>query len=273
MSLSRRIFFGLAILTVMIVNLPILIHMGSLWLYSSAHHHALLALPVSSWLIMRRGIDNGALPVNTQFFPTASVLIVPALGFAVLGASQDIKLLSHASIVLLIIAAFIASFGPRQALAHGFALAFLGFMIPIGDMIIPPLQEVTTLAILGGFNVLGMDISRDGFLLTTNAGRFDVAQACAGMRFLMAALMMATLFAYFKISEHAQRYRYIALAIALAIFANNARAFTMVLVATLSDMRYATGMDHYYFGWIIYLVMFLALYALGMRFADKREAR
>ncbi|MEL7019791.1 MAG: archaeosortase/exosortase family protein, partial [Pseudomonadota bacterium] len=58
---------------------------------------------------------------------------------------------------------------------------------------------------------------------------------------------------------------FIGLATILALAANGLRAFSMVWLATISDMQWGVGLDHYYFGWLIYLAMFFALYGLGTR--------
>ncbi|MEL6111542.1 MAG: exosortase [Pseudomonadota bacterium] len=250
--------------------LPAAAHLGSVWVTSSAHHHCLLALPLTLWLLRRDGAvtrDDRAVALGgTAIGGFGLALLITGLGYL-----YDLKIAQHAGVyiaLLAVVAGYLGRAGLRQ---HASTLFFLGFMVPVGDALIPPLQGLTTdtIQLLGRWT--GMGIAREGYLLTTEAGRFVVAEACAGMRFLMAALMLGTFYAHLCRFSWRCSALFLSAAAVMALAANGLRAFFMVWLATLSDMRWGVGLDHYYFGWLIYLAMFFALYALGTRLRPTPE--
>ncbi len=243
---------------------PAVWHLVGIWLTSSAHHHGLLALPLTFWLLHRDGAFASSQRAPTLCLPLVAGLC-GAVGLTAVGYLTDLKIAQHLGVYLALVTALAIYFGAPGLRRHGAALAFLGFMVPAGDLLIPPLQGLTTEAILLFGRWVDLALTRDGFLLTSDAGRFVVAEACAGLRFLMAALMLATFYGLACRFPATRMAVFIGLATILALAANGLRAFSMVWLATISDMQWGVGLDHYYFGWLIYLAMFFALYGLGTR--------
>ena len=75
-------------------------------------------------------------------------------------------------------------------------------------------------------------------------------------------------FAYVNMRSWKRRLLFVGFAILMSLVANWARAYMIVLIGHYSEMRYGTGADHLYFGWVFFgLVMFLVFWA-GNRWAD-----
>lgn len=62
---------------------------------------------------------------------------------------------------------------------------------------------------------------------------------------------------------------FIGMAMTIAFGVNIMRAYAMVLIATLSDMQLATGVDHFWFGWIMYFLSFTLIIVLGRTLAER----
>jgi EpsI family protein len=54
--------------------------------------------------------------------------------------------------------------------------------------------------------------------------------------------------------------------------ANVLRAFVIVVVAYVSDMRLATGIDHIIYGWMFFGMVMFVLFYIGSRFRDSNQA-
>jgi hypothetical protein len=56
--------------------------------------------------------------------------------------------------------------------------------------------------------------------------------------------------------------------IALPILANGLRAYAIVMIGHLSNMKLAVGVDHLIYGWIFFGVMLVIMFAIGILWAD-----
>lgn len=244
---------------------PISIDMLRIWWTSSAHHHEMFALPIALFLIWQRRENEPIAFFNKQTFLHGSMIAAPFAGVLILGYSYDVSFLKHLALVGFMIAGFVIVRGAPQAKYHFMFLLVLFFMVPFGDIIIPPLQSITTSFIEAVFHLTQMDISRSGYLLTTSSGQFFVDRACAGIRFLMAALMISYIFGISNTRNWRAIILFMGAAALIALGANLMRAYSMVLIATLSKMRLATGVDHYYFGWVLYFLTFAVIIFIGKK--------
>jgi len=256
-------FYLIFIATTTLLCAPMLVELIGIWYTSSSYHHCFFAIPITVWLVWRRRQHQPEIKINiiSIMIGVTGVILFTALMLA--GQEKNINFFQHLAFPYLLISGHIIFFGRERTNYHSLALLFLFFMVPIGDIFLPPLQSLTSFSITYLFDVTGMEIVRQDNLLTTRSGRFFVDEACAGMRFIIAALMIAALFATLQIKSRKIFFIFIGLAVIIAIIANIARAYLMVLIATLSQMKYATGLDHYYFGWVLYFLTFVVILSLG----------
>ncbi len=239
--------------------------MASIWLTSSAYHHGLFAAPISIWLILRRKDWRNLSPIEDGL----GVLILAAASTMLLfGRAAGADIVNHVALVIAIVGCVVCAFGRALAARWAFPLAFLFFMVPFGEELTPTLQHWASVVLAAALNLSGVETLRDGFMLTTVAGRFEVAASCAGLRFLLASAMISSLVAYLAFSDWRKRIAFIVLALTAAIFANWLRAYLIVMIATLTDRRLGIGPEHVMLGWIFYSVLILAMLAAVRRFAD-----
>ncbi len=262
--------FGLLAAVLALLIRDSLQSMASIWMTSSIYHHGLLAAPIAVWLIVRREDWREASPIADG----AGVIVIAAsCAFWLLGRAAGIDLFAHLAFVAALIGAVIAVFGGALARRWAFALGFLFFMVPFGEELTPALQQWASIIIAGALNLSGVETARDGFMLTTSAGRFEVAPSCAGLRFLLASAMISTLVAHLAFAQWRKQATFIAAALIAAILANWLRAYLIVLIATFTDRRIGIGPEHVALGWIFYSVLIVAMIALARRFADAAPIR
>lgn len=257
---------------VLLIALSIILHdalssMAAIWLHSSAYHHGLIAAPIAFWLIWRRRDwrhDEPQRDWRGAFIIFAAIIIYSA------GRAASFSIVEHFAFALSIIGAIIFVFGGELAKRWGFALAFLFFMVPFGEEANPTLQNITSHSVAIMLNVSGVDTARDGLLLSTANGRFEIAPSCSGLRFLLASAMISGLLSTLSFETARARIAFIASALAAAFVANWLRAYLIIAIATLSDRRLGLGPEHVGIGWVIYSAMLIALIFIARRHADIR---
>jgi exosortase/archaeosortase family protein len=98
-----------------------------------------------------------------------------------------------------------------------------------------------------------------------------VAVACSGIRYLIASFTLGTLFAYLNYTSNKKRLIFILFSLVLPLLANGIRAYGIVMIAYLSDMKYATGVDHLIYGWVFFGLVIFIMFAVGSIWSDPVE--
>lgn len=235
------------------------------WTYSSSYHHGWLAAPIALWLVLDARDWRG---VPLRFDGAGLFIVAAALAMALFGRAIEAAIVGHLSIVAGIAGAAVTTLGRAFVRRSAFAFGFLLFMVPFGESLVPALQSVAAAVVAGLLNLSGIETARDGVLLMTAAGRFEMAQSCAGLRFLLAGAMIASLAAHLAFRDRRRQALFVAAALMLALAANWLRAYAIVLAATITNLRIGTGPEHVAFGWILYLCVILALLAAARSFGD-----
>lgn len=241
--------------------------MAALWDHSSYNHGYLVPL-ISLYLL---GQDRSRLAPLTW---RGSFWGVTALAFVLLGwfvgRGTATQALEHLSAVALIGAFTWAVAGDQLLRAAWFPLGFLFLAAPVGEEIVPILQNITADVATGALHVFGVTAFRDGHFISLPGGDFEVARACSGFRYLYSGVALAVLVSYLLLSTPWMRAAYVALVAAVFVFFNGVRAFVVMLIASATDMRYMVGEDHVVFGYVLFLAITLVSYWLAVRLEQIR---
>jgi EpsI family protein len=104
-------------------------------------------------------------------------------------------------------------------------------------------------------------------------GTFEIAEACAGLRFLVASSVFGCFFAVLMYRSRLRRALFIALSVAVPIGANGLRALGIIVLAHLEGSATAVEADHVLYGWLFFSLVTLVLIAIGMTFTDGAARR
>jgi exosortase A len=259
---------GIALLGAFALLLPSLASMVGVWIGSKTYNHGFLIAPVSLFLIweVRHQL--------ARFMPRPwpwGLAVIAALALAwLVGRLVEADLVQHVALVMIVQAIVVTVLGAAIARAIWFPLFFLLFAVPVGEFLVAPLQDVTTWFAVNGIRLAGVPIYNDGVFLTIPNGRFEVAEACAGLRFLVAMVALGVLFGFTFLRGWWRRAVFLALALAIPILANGMRAFGIVYIGYASDMTIAVGVDHLVYGWIFFSIVMVLILALGWTMRDRR---
>ncbi len=236
------------------------------WTWSSSYHHGWLAAPIALFLFYDRAAWRSA-PAGVDLLGLAP--LSSAIALLIAGRMIEAAVLGHIAVVIGIVGVSLLTLGRTIVFRSAFAFGFLIFMVPFGESLIPALQSASAAMVAFLLNLTGFTTQLDGLILTTAAGRFEMAESCAGLRFLLAAAMVASLAAHLAFTRLAGKLMFIAGALGLAIVANWMRAFAIVATATASDLRFGAGPEHVAFGWSLYAGLILGVLLLARRFGDR----
>jgi EpsI family protein len=177
--------------------------------------------------------------------------------------------LIYAAIVGMVVSTVIAVAGWEFAGKIAFPLGFLLFMIPAGDPINPLLMEYTARMTIWAVHATGIPVLREGLNFSLPTGNWSVVEACSGLRYVVAAAVLGSLFAYLNFTSWVRRAVFFVTALVVAIVANWMRAYLIVMLGHLTNMRWGVGDDHVVYGWVFFGLTMFALFAMGARWHDK----
>jgi EpsI family protein len=122
----------------------------------------------------------------------------------------------------------------------------------MGEGLLRPLMTFTADCVVWGLRIAGVAVFRDGMLISTPAGDFEVAEACSGLRYLLASIAVGSIYGYLRFRTWRARLIVLASSVVIPIVVNGLRALTIVLVAQIWEMDAAMGLDHFVYGWIFF---------------------
>ena len=236
------------------------------WSTSTAYNHCWLVLPVAVWLAWsRRDRLEGLAPAPMP--AAALVALAPAAAWF---AAERMGIMEGRQLALigLVWTCCLGILGWRVCRAIAPALLYLVFLVPFGAFVTPVLQDITAWMIDVLLDVFGIPHFVDHLIIEIPEGTFLVAEACAGLRFLIAAIAFGTLYAFVMFRSPGRRLVVFALSIAVPIIANGLRAFGIVLLGHFLGSAEAGAADHVLYGWIFFSIVILLLILAGMPFRE-----
>ncbi len=237
------------------------------WWNSSTYNHILLVPGIVAWLGWQRR------DLLTNIDPQPSRWGLAAVGAAlliwVLGASAGLSLLRQAGAVALLPASVLLLLGPRTVAVQLFPLAFMAFLVPFGDELVPSLQIVTADMTIALVRLSAIPATIDGVFIDTPAGLFEVAEACSGVKFLVAMIALGVLVCNLCFKSWRRRSAFMALCLVVPILANGLRAFGIVWAAQHVGAERAAGVDHLIYGWVFFALVIAAVLGASWRFFDR----
>ena len=231
------------------------------WNASTAYSHCYLVLPMALYLlwerreILTRSTERPELVWAWLGVPVSMAwLCAERLGIM---EGRQLAVIAGVQVLLLVV------LGRRLFWQLSGPLLFLFFLVPFGAFLTPVLQRFTA-----GFTIIGLDLLSipnfsDRFLIETQAGMFFVAEACAGLRFLVAAVAFGVFYSLLTYTSLSRRFAFIALSIVVPIVANGFRALGIVVLGQILGSAQAAAADHIVYGWIFFSVVMLMLIGVG----------
>ncbi|MDE2165160.1 MAG: EpsI family protein [Alphaproteobacteria bacterium] len=236
------------------------------WVASPTYNHCFLVVPVAFYLIWdRRATLDVAPRPDWRVLAVVPLLSLAWLGAAVLGVLE----LQQLVVMTVVQAILLAAFGwPLYKRLLG-PLLYLYLLVPSGEVLVPRLQDFTAHFAVWLLQLCHVPVFSDGIMISIPEGDFIVAEACAGLRFLIASIAFGAFFALLVYRSWWKRAAFMAASLIVPVFANGVRAFGIIYLAHLTDNVTAVEADHIIYGWGFFTLILVLLIVIGMRFADR----
>lgn len=240
--------------------------MAELWARSQTFAHGFLIVPISCWLAWRQRTRLAALAPRPS---RQGLLLLGALGLAwLLADAANVPVVEQYAATAMLPASVLAILGWPAVRLLAFPLAYLFLAVPFGEVFIEPLIDFTAAFTVTALQWSGVPVFRDGSNFSLPTGNWSVVEACSGLRYLIAALALGALFAHVNCHSTRRRVAVMAAALLVPILANGVRAYLIVMLGHLSDMRLAVGVDHLIYGWLFFGMVALLLFWLAARWRE-----
>jgi len=238
----------------------------AIWERSETFAHGFLIVPISLWLIWEK--RAGLRRLRPEPTVTPAILFIP-LGLLWLMADLvDTLVVQQYAFVGMLILAIWASLGHRVAWYLAFPIGFLLLGVPVGEGLIYPMMNFTADFTVGMLKLTGIPVYREGTLFTIPSGNWSVVEGCSGVRYIIASVTLGLLFAYLTYSRWWKRALFILASILVPILANGLRAYMIVMIGHLSDMKLAVGVDHLLYGWVFFGIVVTVMFLVGSIWRD-----
>ena len=259
---------GFAIAALLLLFAGDVADMASIWWTVSTYTHCLFIIPIAAWLISQR-IEEMAHVRPRVWLPGLCATAVAAILW-MLGEAAGIALFRHAALVLMIQSAVAVTLGRQVLNALLFPVFYLVFLVPFGEELVPLLQTITAKMCMILLALTGVPASIDGVFITTPAGLFEVAEACSGVKFLVAMAAYATLAANVCFKSWKRRAVFLIFGLIMPVLANGVRAFGTIWISEKSGIEFAASFDHVIYGWFFFGFVMILIMAASWKFFDRK---
>jgi exosortase A len=263
------ILFSILLIGLLMLWWPTVAHWFSIVWSVDVFAHGLLVPIISAVMIWSR--RDGLRAIKPTPDPLGGLVIVVACFIWLGGAVLDTALLAHLALAVVLQGLVILVFGRVLYRFILFPMIFLFLAVPFGASVIEPMQHGTARIVIFALDILGADFRADGVLIELPSGLYEVAQACAGVKFLFTSIVTGVLLANMVFKSWQRRAVIIVTSIALPIIANALRVLGILGIAELSSQDFAKDVDHIVYGWVFLSMVLLALIAFAYRISDRTD--
>jgi exosortase len=248
-----------------LVYWDILTGLAAQWSHDSDYSHGFVVLPLAAYFVYQRR----ARLRRARMRPTMWGLAVVCAGFVIFtaGVAAADVFLARISLLPVLAGCVLFLFGAAHLRVLVFPLLFLILMIPLPTIVFNdltlPLQLIASQAGELALRMAGVPVVREGNVLELVGMRLEVAEACSGIRSLVALLTFALTFSQFS---GPSKLRMLGLAIAtipVAVATNAARVAGTGLAAHVWGPIAARGVLHTASGTVAFCAAVLTLVALA----------
>jgi exosortase A len=236
-----------------------------------AWRHGFLIVPAVGYLLWRRmpGLAETSVQPSPRALPLFAALVLCWL----LGYLTGVLLVQQVALVMMLQSAFLVLWGREATRLVAFPLFYLFFAVPVGSFLVPPLQDFTARFVVQFLAWTGIPVYSDGWIIQIPAGNFYVAEACAGVRFLISSTALGFLGAYLFYRQFWRRALFVGLSVLIPVIANGFRAYGIVMLGHVAGMEAAAGTDHVVYGFVFLTLVMACLLGLGITFRERGAAQ
>lgn len=243
--------------------------MVTVWYNSETYTHGFVILPISLWLVWLKRRHLAAYTPQPTYGPLIFLALALALWF--IGRVIGLQIIEQLAFITVLLVGLAGILGLQTTKFLAFPLLFLFFAVPMGEELVEPMMEFTATFTVGALRLTGIPVYREGLWFSLPTGEWSVVEACSGVRYLIASVTLGMMYAYITYHTLKKRLLFVAMSVIVPIFANGLRAYMIVMIGHLSNMEYATGVDHLLYGWFFFGIVMFILFWIGAYWQEDEE--
>ena len=272
----------------------VLIKLGKHWWTDENYSHGLLIPLIIAYILWSQRDRLKKQDVRPSFFWGITLVVLGLLGLWAGTAGAELYI-QRISLIVVLAGTVVYLWGVQflRIAAVSFGLLLLAIPIPaiVFNEIAFPLQIFASKCAVWSMRVMDIPVLRQGNvieLVPLGGGeikRLEVVEACSGIRSLMTLTTLAVVFAFFTHPRDSEvrntrtgffgwltsygswRSTLLVLsAVPIAIITNAGRVSGTGVLAHYYGTQVADGFFHTFSGWVIYIVAFVMLFAVGWIF-------
>lgn len=262
----RNHFVGLvAVALAFVVYGPILYYMVLHWDAVADYSHGFLIAPLALYFAWERKPQLQRARIESSWWGLVPLLLSTTT--LVIGRLGTELMNMRVSFVLALIGLVLLLWGRQVFKILAFPLFFLFLMVPLPQSLVNivafPLQLIAADWAVNVLYYMRIPALREGNIIHLPETTLFVADACSGLRSLMALITLGVVFAYFFRKSWGERIIIVASTIPIAIIVNSMRvALTGILTYRFGE-KAAEGAIHEFQGLITFGAAFILLLALA----------
>ncbi len=243
---------------------PVLYYMVQHWRADPDYSHGFLIAPLALYFAWERRRKLAHAPIE----PSWSGLLPLLLGALALAVGRlGVELMSmRTGFVLTLNGMVLLLLGLPVYRILAFPLLFLFLMVPLPQSLVNviafPLQLIAADLAVSTVQYFGLPVMREGNIIHLPGDfRLFVAEACSGLRSLMALGTLGVVFAYFFRKSWTERVILVASTIPIAVLVNAVRVAITVVLSSWWGQQAAQGVIHQTEGFFTFGLAFCLLLA------------
>jgi len=246
-----------------VVFAPILYYMVLHWHAVDDYSHGFIIAPLAVYFAWERRAQLRAATVEPSWWGVLPL----TLGLLSLTVGRmGVELMSmRVAFVLTLNGLVLLLMGRHVYKVLAFPLLFLFLMVPLPQSLVNvitfPLQLVAADLAVSTLQLFGFTILREGNIIHLPSGNLFVAEACSGLRSLMALGTLGVVFAYFFRRDPIERIVIVASTIPIAVLVNAIRVGVTTVLTYHWGSQMAAGVVHQTEGFFTFALAFAALLA------------
>jgi len=245
-----------------LVYLPILQAMVHHWKVVPDYSHGFLIVPLALYFAYEKKYKLEAAPIEGSWWGV--VPLVAGVAFLSVGQLGSLLTPLRAGFVFTLMGLILLLFGIPIFRLLLFPLSFLLLMVPLPQALVNvvafPLQLIAAEWAVWALQLAGIPVLLEGNIIHLTGGQLFVAEACSGLRSLMALLTLGIVFAhFFRKRRPIQQAILVASTIPIAIFVNAVRVALTGVLAQYFGHEVAGGVIHDFQGMITFSLAFIIL--------------
>lgn len=253
---------------------PVLTGLVAAWLHDPDLSYGLVVAPISAWILWQ---DRKALGrVRVRRSVGGGLLLGLSVLLFFVGYATSTNLFQRLALWGALVGSVLFVFGPGIIRAGSFPVAFLLFAIPPPFVLLSPariqLKLVATNLATDVLRWLGTPAFAEGNVVLIGECRLEVADACSGIRSLMAMVATAALLSYLCRVGVARGALLTLASLPVTVIVNSLRVVVMAIALSRWNVDLGRGTPHDVLGVAVFAAGVGLLYALSRVLGTPRKA-